>query len=82
VDEKKGNNSMVQYPKINTYVHKTNSIPCQLGDDFVLSRPTMWMKKGNLSMVHSSRKKTHTCAPKKTTCKLSGVFSFLAPQCG
>jgi hypothetical protein len=49
---------MVQYPKINTYVHtQKNSIPCQLGDDFVLSRPTMWMKKGNLSMVHSSRKK-------------------------
>jgi hypothetical protein len=35
----------VQYPKINTFVHKKNSIPCQLGDDFVLSRPTMWMKK-------------------------------------
>jgi hypothetical protein len=56
---------MVQYPKINTYVHKKNSIPCQLGDDFVLSRPTMWMKKGNLSMVHSSRKNTYMCPQKK-----------------
>lgn len=53
---------MVQYPKINTYIHKTNSIPCQVGDDFVLS--TMWMKKGNLSMVHSSIKK-HIHVPKK-----------------
>jgi hypothetical protein len=54
-------------------------MPCQLGDDFVLS--TMGMKKGNLSLLNSS-KKTHTCGKNNNTCKLISVFSFQAPQFG